>query len=314
MGILANLAKNPSFLLIAGVGVALFVFRDKISDFLSTITGGAEAAATAGEITNLGLTNLQGNLTGISDTLNNLTASFQNFQFPDFSNLFENILNNQQSILAGQTVDGITIPPDTIVNPDGTVEGSPPTFTLDDMERAAAAAALEANRERARLEAELDRIAASGEDISGAEFASARNANEFRARQQAALDAALRSNVDRNPNVQTDVEGNVFRGGGQSFIGGTVREIPIDRLSLGGIIDRFNVTASQAADIRARAQDDFGGFNFGTNTGSGIGGVFSDPLINTQLSNQGQVSDQQFAGLSATRIAQLLTGGSITNF
>jgi len=33
MGILSNLASNPSVLLIAGLGVALFVFRDKISGF-----------------------------------------------------------------------------------------------------------------------------------------------------------------------------------------------------------------------------------------------------------------------------------------
>jgi len=206
MGILDNLTKNPSFLLLAGVGVALFVFRDKISDFFSTITGGVEAAATAGEISQGLLTNLQGNLTGVTTTLNSLTESFENFEFPafefpDFTNLF-----NQQQ------------------------DTTPPQLDLSEIEREAARQALEINRLRSQLENDLFNIPAS-EDISGAEFASARNANEFRDRQQAALNAAL---GNQNFNVQTDIEGNQFRGGGQSFIGGSVREIPVERLSLGG--------------------------------------------------------------------------------
>jgi len=110
-----------------------------------------------------------------------------------------------------------------------------------------------------------------------------------------------------NLNVQTDVEGNQFSGGGVSFIGGTVRETPITGEStLGFIIDKLGVTASQAADIRARAADDFGDFDFGTNTGFGIGSVSPIPNI-------GQTSGG-FEGLTPEQIALRLTGGVISNF
>jgi len=263
---------------IAIIGVLAFVFRDKISDFFSKITGGAETVANLGETSNILSENLLGNLTGTQDLLNNLTKTITEFKFPDFSNLFN------------QNGGGV----------DPTI---PPTFDLSEFEKQQALDALEINRLRSQLENDLFDIPAS-EDISGSEFASARNANEFRARQEAQLQQAL------NPGVQTGLQtGQQFQGGGLSFIGGSVSEIPIDRLSLGGIIDRFNVTASQASDIRARALDDFGGFDFGTNTGDAL-----DPFIQSQLSNQGQVSNQAFQGLSAQEIALRLTGGNISNF
>jgi len=86
-----------------------------------------------------------------------------------------------------------------------------------------------------------------------------------------------------------------FTGGGPSFIGGSITETPTCNLSLFQIIDKFGVTASQAADIKARACDDFGDFDFGTNTGSGIFGT-PEPLPSTQ-------------GLSAREISRLITQG-----
>jgi len=75
-----------------------------------------------------------------------------------------------------------------------------------------------------------------------------------------------------------------FEGGGVSFEGGTIFETPIENLSLSQIIDRFGVTASQAADILARAGggtpeaiEQFEAFDFGTSTGSGFG-PGEDPL------------------------------------
>jgi len=101
---------------------------------------------------------------------------------------------------------------------------------------------------------------------------------------------------------------------GGSFIGGAIFDTPIENLSLSQIIDKFNVTASQAANIQAQAQNNFPiDFDFGTNTGSGIGGVSPIPDINTQLPG-GNVSNSEFAGLSPTEIAQRLTGGIISNF
>ena len=106
-----------------------------------------------------------------------------------------------------------------------------------------------------------------------------------------------------------------FMGGGLNFIGGDVREIPINRRSLNDIVEQFGVTASQASDIRARAGNDFGGFDFGSNTGSGIGSaILEDTRLQTLLPSDGAVSNPEFEGLSAQEIAQRLTGGNISNF
>jgi len=67
-----------------------------------------------------------------------------------------------------------------------------------------------------------------------------------------------------------------FEGGGISFEGGTIFETPDCFLSLSQIIDKYGVTASQAADIKAQScsenitdePTDFPvGFDFGTNLG-----------------------------------------------
>jgi len=105
-----------------------------------------------------------------------------------------------------------------------------------------------------------------------------------------------------------------FVGGGPSFIGGSIFETPIANLSLSQIIDKFNVTASQAANIKAIAgggteaeQAQFNEFEFGTNLGLGIGSVLPEGL-------GGNVSNPVFQGLSLTEIANKLTGGNISNF
>jgi Flp pilus assembly pilin Flp len=115
--------------------------------------------------------------------------------------------------------------------------------------------------------------------------------------------------------IQSEIEGQQFLGGsiGQGIVGGVVRETPIADLSLGQIIDRFNVSASEAANIQAIAEDNFGNFDFGTNTGSGIGSVTTRPDINPNISG-GNVSNPEFAGLTAAEIAERLTGGNINNF
>jgi len=100
---------------------------------------------------------------------------------------------------------------------------------------------------------------------------------------------------------------------GSSFVGASINPTPIENLSLSQIIDMFNVTASQAANIKAIAQDDFGDFDFGTNTGGGIGSVI--PSISSLIGGSDlNVSNNQFQGLSAQQIANILTGGNIQNF
>jgi len=105
-----------------------------------------------------------------------------------------------------------------------------------------------------------------------------------------------------------------FTGGGVSFEGGTIFETPIENLSLSQIIDKFMVTASQAADIKAQAigftpqEESF--LNqpstvFDPITGNALaGGQITDPAV----------SDPQFQGLTPEQIFLQLVGGNISNF
>jgi len=98
-----------------------------------------------------------------------------------------------------------------------------------------------------------------------------------------------------------------FQGGGVSFEGGQIFETPIENLSLSQIIDRFMVTASQAADIRAQAigftpeEQEF--LNLGQEV-SPLGDITSAP----------QVSSPMFEGFTPEEISLRLTGGNISNF
>lgn len=137
---------------------------------------------------------------------------------------------------------------------------------------------------------------------------------------QLASSEPVQISIPENPQslipVQSEIEDQQFFGGGDSFIGGVVRETPITGdSSLSDIIERFDVSATEASDIRARLADDFGGFDFGSNTGRGIGSVFEREDIRTQIGQpESAVSDPIFAGQSAEEIALRLTGGNISNF
>ncbi len=94
--------------------------------------------------------------------------------------------------------------------------------------------------------------------------------------------------------------------GGPSFEGGTIFETPIANLTLSQIIDQFNVTASQAANILAEAQ----GFTpqeeaFLNQNPPDIGGFVSG--------GPPSVSSPIFAGLSLEEIAAQI-GQPISNF
>jgi len=97
------------------------------------------------------------------------------------------------------------------------------------------------------------------------------------------------------PVIISEFPDQEFTGGGVSFIGGSVTETPVCQLSLSQIIDKFGVSASQAANMKAIACDDFGDFDFGTNTGSGI---FGTPTTQPSTS-----------GLSAREISRLISQG-----
>jgi len=76
-------------------------------------------------------------------------------------------------------------------------------------------------------------------------------------------------------------------------------EAPLGALSLSAIIDKFMVTASQAANIKFISQQ--GGDPFAT-----PGNIFGE--------NPPAVADPQFQGLTPEEIALSLTGGNISNF
>lgn len=138
--------------------------------------------------------------------------------------------------------------------------------------------------------------------------------------------------------VPTNVSNKSFKGGGPSFVGGNVNQIPIGGQSLSQITKRYNLTASQAANLKAQSnpqgntirnrgestkvfearkkadaslQRRLKSFNFGTNTGSGKNSKIRQ---RTDVPNQGATSDKRFAGKSAQQIALELTGGNINNF
>jgi len=244
------------------------------------------------------------------------------FNFPDFSDIFAGF-QSQLSSIAGQVVDlqgsQVTIPPDTMIDAETGIVTSetPPTIVsttgMDDP-------SLLFGQLRPKVFDQLQSLFG----LSPAQaFGELKNVttiqglgdllNKFN---EAAIKSAapmIDIEVPQDPQPFSQPLPAGFEGGGISFIGGSIFETPIANLSLSQIIDKFNVTASQAANILAIAKDDFGGFDFGTNTGSGIGSVFQDPFLTSVLPS-GNVSDPQFQGLSATEIANLLTGGNIQNF
>jgi len=107
--------------------------------------------------------------------------------------------------------------------------------------------------------------------------------------------------------VQSEIPDQQFFGGGPSFEGGVVTETPIEFLSLSQIIDKFMVTASQAANLKAIAQ----GF-----TPEEQAFLDQGPIDVGGFTSGGPpaVSDPQFQGLSPEEIFKQLVGGTISNF
>jgi len=291
MGILDSLSKNPSLIALAALGIGLFIFRDKISGFFSDISGGAQATAKVGETTNLLLENLLGNLTGTQNLLTDLNKSISNFQFPnpfeglDLSKIFGGNGDSAPVIIRGE---GGNVPPDLMCECGTNISQDASGVVTTSC------------------------IPCSGGGTPAPPFRDA----EIFAKDFPETFVPITPTTE-NFNVQTGLftDEQQFFGGGPSFIGGSVSEIPIERLGLGGIIDRLgdqgvDISASRAADILARAQDNFGDFDFGTNTGGG-GGPSGFAILNP---GGGETSNEAFSGLTPAEIALRLTGGIISNF
>jgi len=280
-GFLGGLTNNPgAVIILLGLG-ALLIFRKDITNFLDK-----------------GIGNI--NLPDIN--LPDIKFPDFDFKFPDFDFKFPDIKFPDFSFDFGDPLKDIQTSIDNIVNQftnldqPGREMGTTPmpdvipdtTGGLAERRRAQEEAAERAAAERALEEAG---------PIGGSEIVSARNELEFRARQ-------IQNIIQPVRQVQTAIPDQTFQGGGISFIGGSVSEIPIERLSLGSIIDRLGVTASQAASLRAEAigftQEEQAFLNQGQEL--------------SPLGDLGPQTSGGFQGLTPEQIALRLTGGIISNF
>jgi len=305
-----GIANNPGIVILGLALGGLLIFRKDITNFLDKGIGNI----TLPEIKLPDITFPEFNFPDFN---------FPEFpSFPDFSNIFQGF-QDQLSSIAGQVVDlqgsQVTIPPDTMVNPDGTVTSTtPPTIdtglpmgspeNLFGELRPLVFDTLINIGVPLPLATEILGGAKTFEDLQV--ILNQANTGIF-TQLQGTLDILDQPVVQPSPIVQPVSsflldDPQQFTGGGIGFIGGSIFETPIANLTLSQIIDMFNVTASQASNILAIAKDDFGDFDFGTN----IGGILPG-LPGIQGTN---VSDPQFQGLTAEQIALFLTGGNIQNF
>jgi len=243
---------------------------------------------------------------------------------PNFDFLSGIFGGDDSSSIAGEEVpfgeDTVIIPPDTVVNPDGTVSSSTPPIstgpgaTFDEVFFAKTKSGVfdtlfETLGLEPGLAASIVAPAKTLADLSKILFQA--NQGKFTNDQESLTDQS-ESSLPGTPATTPGLPAG-FTGGGPSFIGGSIFETPLQNLSLSQIIDKFNVTASQAANIKAISGNDFpADFDFGTNTGSGIGSIIGSIPALEGLG--GNVSDSSFAGLSLEEIANKLTGGNIQNF
>jgi len=257
---------------------------------------------------------------------------FPDFKFPDFTDLFsgiqkqlDDLFKNQQSILAGQTVpfgdDEVIIPPDTVVNPDGTVSSSTPPISTGG--GATIQELAFAQQKAAAFDTLFDLDILTGtqiqEAISNIEFGDTAALNALIVSiQSLANDELFGGNgggggLD-NQGIGFDVPFNDPTGlaGGGSFIGGTTtfgdQTNIVDTLS--EVLAIFpQLTASQASNAL------FSNPNLTANDFAQITPI--QPSISSAGGDPEQIINNAsggFSGLTPEQIANILTGGNISNF
>jgi len=307
---LGGLANNPAVVIIALVLGGLFIFRDRIS----AAVGGLGEAIGGG----LGDINIQ--LPEINLPEINF-PDFPEINFPDFSgifDIFQGQIDDLTSTIAGLTVpfgEGeVTIPPDTMINPDGTVTSStPPTAT--------GIGATQEELDFAQARAAAFDTLFNVDVLSGQEIQQAISNIAFG--DFAALSALVTSilSLANFPEDQSGGGGGGFvvpasdptgLGGGGSFIGGTTtfgdQTNIVDTLS--EVLAIFpNLTSSQAANALF-ANPDLTANEFAQITPfqPSISSAGGDP---EQIINN---ASGGFSGLTPEQIAFILTGGNISNF
>jgi len=292
---LGGLANNPAIVIIALVLGGLFIFKDRIS----------EAFGSLGE--GLGDINIQ--LPSISLPEIKLPEfNLPEFEFPEFK--FPEITLPDFSGLFGQ--GGITPPaqdpagdPDLSIGLAGGIQQRRADLERGLLEKELAAADIPLRDIADDIEgltpsqafAFVERgVIPTGFEVVGGSLQK--------------IMASIITPVSQPKPIQSfliDEPTQQFEGGGVSFIGGQIFETPIQNLSLSQIIDKFMVTASQAANLKAIATGFTPEEEVFLQGSQDIGGFFTG-------FNPPAVSDQQFAGLTPEEIALRLTGGNISNF
>jgi len=302
------LFNNPTFLIIGALGITLFIFKDKIGEFF----GGLKFP----EIPPIELPTI--NL----PTINLPEINFPDFpeiKFPDFSDIFSGF-QSQLSSIAGDIVElqgrEVIIPPDTTINPDGTVSSTTPPISTG-------GGATQQEQDFAQARASAFDTLFDLDVLTGTQIQQAISNIDFG--DTAALNALIVS-IQSLASDQAQEGGGMLQeggfdvpfndplgiGGGGSFIGGTTtfgdQSNIVDTLS--EVLNIFpNLTASQAADALAEnvgltpnefAQTDPDIINISS------AGVDPDQIINNASGG--------FSGLTPEQIANILTGGNISNF
>jgi len=291
---LGGIANNPGIVILGALAIGLFIFRDKISDAFASIGEGF------GEIT---LPEI--NLPDI--TLPDIT--FPDFPaLPDFSGFFTGFQQQQENFFKSFTdfFSGGGIPQpqkmveDTGLLPDPLVCQCGSTIVQDAF----------GNVNQKCNPCEQEKTAAQQPFNDAAIFAKD-FPEKFVPTGQEALTPVQKFLIESKgfsiSSFLIDEPKQQFTGGGVSFTGGSIFETPIENLSLSQIIDKFMVTASQAANLKAIAQGFTPEEEKFLQGSQDVGGFFTG-------FNPPAVSDPQFQGLTPQQIALLLTGGNIQNF
>jgi len=315
---IGGLFNNPTFLIIGALGITLFIFKDKISEFFAGLKFPDIEFPAFPEIN---------------------FPEFPAFpeitlpEFPDFTNIFsgiqeqlDNLFANQASLLAGQTVlteqgQQVMIPPDTVVNPDGTVTSSTPPFVVNGgatqseqdfaQQRAAAFDTLFALDvlPLQQLQQAISAIPLGDFSALNALVISIQSlASELTPAQEFALGKGL--SPEQEAQIITPPSNIFGLGGGPSFMGGTTTLGSNIVDTLLEVLQAFpNLSASQAANLlesnQGLTQTEFSFINPFNPSISSAGG---DP---EQIINN---ASGGFSGLTPQQIALLLTGGNIQNF
>jgi len=305
---LGGLANNPAIVIIALVLGGLIIFRGNISDFFKGLK--------FPEIPPIELPAI--NFPPFPE-IN--FPEFPEIKLPDFSGLFEGFQSQldelfklNQSIIAGQTVTNeagqeIEIPPDTVVNPDGTVSSETPPIVVS------GGGATFEEQFFATTRAGVFDTLVENLGLSPTQAGNIVRGSETIADLERILFEANQGKFTPQQPQQTggfDVPFNdpTGLGGGVSFIGGTTTfgSGIVDTLS--EVLTIFpNLTASQAANALF-ANPDLTKNEFAQITPfqSSISSAGGDP---DQIFNN---ASGGFSGLTAQQIANILTGGNISNF